>query len=83
MGNVFKKILKVYDGIRVCMTKEPCRLVIVGAYYTSVHLQCACVCMSDGRISDDEFRLRRGGFSISSLSNGYLRHNSVILQGTL
>ena len=52
-------------------------LVIVGAYYASVYLLCACV--SEGRIFGDEFRLRLGGFSVSSLSYDCLRHTSVIL----
>jgi hypothetical protein len=45
--------------------KETGRFVIIGAYCRSVYLLCACV--SDGRITGNEFRLRRGGFSISSL----------------
>jgi len=37
--------------------------------------------MSNVRMSGDEFRLRLGGFSVSSLSDDFLRHISVILKG--
>jgi hypothetical protein len=59
----FKKIWKVYKGIRFCTRKKPCRFVIV-----LLHVWVLTVSMSDGRISGDKFHHRGGGDSISSLS---------------
>lgn len=42
-GIIFKEVLKIYKGIRVCKRKEPFRFVIVGAS-TRLCIYCVRVC---------------------------------------
>jgi hypothetical protein len=79
---IFNKTLKYTKGIRVCRRKEPWRFVIVGVYYPSVYLLCACrtgdlLMNSVGGVVDFQYRRRVMVVYVTSVLSCKERCNQV------